>query len=118
MDVKKTLMDVVSGAGEASKTVVSVSSDIVKEGEATVGDLIHAAFEVAKETGKDTTELVKDVVVGAVGAVTGGVVAGEEGATSVIVEAEKAAGEITEEGGEDVREGVAQAKEIIKEPLK
>ena len=33
-------------------------------------------------------------------------------------EAEKAAGEITEEGGEAVRKGVAEAKEIVKEPLK
>ena len=29
-----------------------------------------------------------------------------------------AAGEITEEGGEAVRKGVAEAKEIVKEPLK
>jgi hypothetical protein len=118
MDPKKALLDVVSGAGEAGKTVVDVSSDIVKAGGTTVGDLIHAAFEVAKETGKDATELVKDVVVGAVSVGTTGVAAGTEGVANVIVEAEKAAGEITEEGGEAVRKGVAEAKNIVKEPLK
>lgn len=118
MDIKKTLLDVVSGAGEAGEDVVSASHKIVKEGTATVGDLIHAAFEIAKESGKDTTELVRDVVVGAVKATTESAGAAEAGATQVIVEAEKAAGEITEEGGEDVRKGIAEAKEIIKEPLK
>jgi ribosomal protein L14 len=118
MDLKKTLLDVISGTGEAGETVVSASQKIVKEGTATVGDLIKVTFEIAKETGKDTTELVKDVVVGAVKATAETVGAAEEGATTVIVEAEKAAGEITEEGGEDVRQGIAKAKEVIKEPLK
>ena len=118
MDIKKTLLEVISGTGEAGQTVVSVSGKIVKEGGATVGDLIHAVFEIAKETGKDTTELVKDVVVGAVKATSETAGVAEEGATEVIIEAEKAAGGITEEGGEDVRKGIAKAKEIIKEPLK
>ena len=118
MDIKKTLLGVISGTGEAGETLVSASHKIIKEGEASVGDLIHAVFEIAKETGKDTTELVRDVVVGAVKATAETTGAAEEGATQVIVEAEKAAGEITEEGGEDVRLGIAKAKEIIKEPLK
>jgi len=118
MDAKKALLDVISGTGEAGKTVVDVSGDIIKAGGATVGDLIHVVFEIAKETGKDATELVKDVVVGAIGVGTAGVAAGEAGAASVIVEAEKAAGDITEEGGEAVRKGIAEAKEIVKEPLK
>ncbi|MGA2667080.1 MAG: hypothetical protein ABSE91_03260 [Patescibacteria group bacterium] len=118
MDVKKSLLDVISGTGEAGKTVVSVSGDIIKEGEATVGDLIHVTFEIAKETGKDTVELVKDVVIGAVKATTETAAVGEEGTANVIVEAEKAAGEITEEGGEDVRKGIDEAKKIVKEPLK
>lgn len=118
MDVKKTLLDVISGTGEAGKTVVEASGEIIKAGGATVGDLIHVVFEIAQETGKDATELVKDVVVGAVSVATVGVAAGEAGAANVIVEAEKAAGEITEEGGEAVRKGVAEAKEIVKEPLK
>ena len=59
MDIKKTLLDAISGTGEVGKSVVEVSGDIIKEGGATIGDLIHAAFEVAKETGKDTTELVE-----------------------------------------------------------
>lgn len=118
MDVKKTLLDIVSGTGEAGKTVVSASHDIVKEGTATVGDLIHASFDIAKETGKDATELVRDVVVGAISAtlVTAG--AAEGGVANVVVEAEKAAGDITEEGGESVRKGIAEAKKIIQEPLK
>jgi hypothetical protein len=66
MDIKKALMDVISGTGEAGKSVVDVSGEIVKEGEGTVGDLIRVVFEIAKETGKDTTGLVKDVVIGAV----------------------------------------------------
>lgn len=118
MDVKQSLLDVISGAGEAGKGVADASGEIIKAGGATVGDLIHAVFEIAGETGKDATELVKDVVVGAVSATTAGVAAGEAGAANVIVEAEKAAGEITEEGGEAVRKGVAEAKEIVKEPLK
>lgn len=118
MDVKKALLDVVSGAGEAGKTVVDVSGDMVKSGATTVGDLVKIAFEVAKETGKDATELVKDVVVGAVGVGTAGVTAGTAGAADIIVEAESAAGDIAEEGGEAVRQGVAKAKEIVKEPLK
>lgn len=118
MDIKKTLLDVISGTGEAGETVVSASHKIVKEGGATVGDLIHAVFEIAKETGNDSTELVKDVVIGAVRATTETAGAAEEGAAKVIVEAEKAAGEITVEGGEDVRKGIAEAKEIVKEPLK
>ena len=118
MDVKQSLLDVISGTGEAGKTVVEVSGDIIKEGGATVSDLIHAVFEIAKETGKDATELVKEVVIGAVSVATAGVAAGEAGAANVIVEAEKAAGEITEEGGEAVRKGVAEAKLIVKEPLK
>lgn len=118
MDIKKTLLDVISGTGEAGESVVSASHKIVKAGEATVGDLIHVTFQIAKETGKDTVELTKDVVVGAVKAVTETTAAGEEGGTKVIVEAEKAAGEITEAGGEDVRKGIDEAKKIIKEPLK
>ncbi len=118
MDIKETLLGVISGTGEAGETVVSASHKIIKEGAATVGDLIHAVFEIAKETGKNTTELVKDAVVGAVKATTETAGAAEAGATEVIVEAEKAAGEITEEGGEDVRKGIAEAKKIIKEPLK
>jgi hypothetical protein len=118
MDIKKSLMEVISGTGEAGKTVVSVSGEIVKTGEATVGDLIHVTFEIAKETGKDTVTLVKDVVVGAVQATTETAAAGEAGTANVIVEAEKAAGEITEAGGEDVRKGIDEAKKIIKEPLK
>jgi hypothetical protein len=118
MDIKKTLLDVVNGAGEAGKSVVDASGDIIKSGGATVGDLVHAAFEIAKETGKDATELVKDVVVGAIGVGTAGVAAGEAGVTSIITEAERAAGEITEEGGEAVRKGVAEAKLVVKEPLK
>jgi len=118
MDIKKTLLEVISGTGEAGKTVVSVSGDIINEGEATVGDLIHVTFEIAKETGKDTVSLVKDVVIGAVKAATETAAAGEEGAARVITEAEKAAGEITEEGGEDVRKGIDEAKKIVKEPFK
>lgn len=118
MDIKKTLLDVVSGVGEAGETVVSTSHKIVKEGGATVGDLVKMAFEIAKETGKDTTELVRDVVVGAVKATSETAGAAEVGATTVIVEAEKAAGEITEAGGEDVRKGINEAKLIVKEPLK
>lgn len=118
MDVKQSLLDVISGTGEAGKSVVEVSGEIIKAGGATVGDLIHTVFEIAKETGTDATGLVKDVVVGAIGAGTAGIAAGEAGAATVIVEAEKAAGEITEEGGEAVRKGVAEAKEIVKEPLK
>lgn len=118
MDIKKTLLEVISGTGEAGETIVTASGKILKAGGATVGDLIHAAFEIGKETGKDTTELVKDVVVGAVQATGETAGAAEEGATNIIVEAERAAGEITEEGGEDVRKGIAKAKEIIKEPLK
>jgi hypothetical protein len=118
MDVKKALKDVISGTGEAGETVVSASHKIIKEGGATVGDLIHTVFEIAKETGKDTTGLVKDVVVGAVQATgeTAGVA--EASAAKVIIEAEKAAAEITEEGGEDVRTGIDEAKKVIKEPLK
>jgi hypothetical protein len=118
MDVKKDLLEIISGTGEAGKTVVEASASIIKAGGATVGELIHAVFEIAKETGKDATDLVKDVVVGAIGAGTAGVAAGEAGAANIITEAEKAAGDIIEEGGEDVRKGVAKAKEIIKEPLK
>ncbi len=118
MDIKETLLGVISGTGEAGETVVSASHKIISEGVATVGDLIHAVFEIAKETGKDTTELVKDVVVGAVKATSESAGAAEEGAKTVIVEAEKAAGEITEEGGEDVRKGIEQAKAIVKEPFK
>lgn len=118
MDIKKTLLEVISGTGETGKTVVSVSGEIIKQGEATVGDLIHVTFEIAKETGKDTVGLVKDVVVGAVKATTETAAAGEEGAANVIVEAEKAAGEITEEGSEDVRKGIDEAKKIVKEPFK
>lgn len=118
MDIKKTLTDAISGTGEVGKSVIEASGEIIKSGGATVGDLIHVAFEVAKETGQDTEELIKDVVVGAINATTSSVAAGETGATSVIVEAERAAGEITEEGGEDVRKGVAEAKKIIQEPLK
>lgn len=118
MDVKKTLLDVVSGAGAAGKSLVEVSGEIIKAGEATVGDLIHAAFAVAKETNKDATELVKDVVVGAVNVAGAGVAAGESGAAGVIEEAEKAANEITEEGGEAVRQGITQAREIVKDTLK
>lgn len=118
MDIKKTLLDAISGTGEVGEDIVSASGKIVKEGGATVGDLIHVVFEIAKETGKDTEELVRDVVVGAVQA-TGEVAgAGEAGATTVIVEAEKAAGEITEEGGEDVRKGINEAKKIVLQPLK
>lgn len=118
MDIKKTLLDVVNGTGEAGKSVVDASGDIIKSGAGTVGDLIHVAFEIAKETGQDATGLVKDVVVGAIGVATAGVAAGEAGAASVITEAERAAGDITEEGGEAVRKGVAEAKLIVKEPLK
>lgn len=118
MDIKKSLLDVISGTGEAGKTVVSTSGDIVKQGEASVGDLIHVAFEIAKETGKDSTELVRDVIVGAVRAGAEGTGEAETGAADIIVEAEKAAGEITEEGGEAVRKGVAEAKKVIQEPLK
>lgn len=118
MDIKKSLLDVISGTGEAGQTVVSVSRDIIKEGAVTVGDLIHIVFEIGKETGKDITSLVKDVLVGAVQAVTETAGAGEKGAAHVIIEAEKAAGEITEEGGEAVRQGVAEAKKIIQEPTK
>jgi hypothetical protein len=118
MDVKKTLLDVISGTGEAGETVVSASHKIIKEGAATVGDLIHIVFAIAKETGKDTTELVRDVVVGAVKATGESAGAAEAGATTVIVEAEKAAGEITEAGADDVKIGIDKAKEIIKEPLK
>ena len=118
MEIKKTLLGVVSGTGEAGETVVSASGKIVKDGEATVGDLIHVAFEIAKETGKDTVELVRDVVVGAIKATASGAGAAEEGVAEIITEAEKAAGEITEEGGEDVRIGIDEAKKIIKEPLK
>ncbi len=118
MDVKKSLLDVISGTGEAGKTVVSVSGEIIKQGEATVGDLIHVTFEIAKETGQDTVGLVKDVVLGAVKATAETATTGEEETAKVIVEAEKAAGEITEEGGEDVRKGIDEAKKIVKEPLK
>lgn len=118
MEIKKTLLNVISGTGEAGETVVTASGKIVKEGGATVGDLIRVAFEIAKETGKDTVELVRDVVVGAVQATTEGAGAAEKGATEVIVEAEKAAGEITEAGGEDVRIGISEAKKIVTEPLK
>lgn len=118
MDVKKSLLDVISGTGEAGETIISASGKIIKEGGATIGELIHAIFEIAKETGQDTTELVKDVIVGAVKATGETAGAAEVGAANIIIEAEKAAGEITEEGGEDVRKGIAKAKEIIKEPLK
>lgn len=118
MDIKKSLLDVISGTGEAGKTVAEASGEIIRAGGATVGDLIHAVFEIAKETGKDATGLVKDVIIGAVSAGTASVAAGEAGAANVIIEAERAAGEIAEEGGEAVRKGVAEAKEIVKEPLK
>lgn len=118
MDIKQSLLDVVSGTGEAGKTVVSVSHDIIKEGGATVGDLINIAFEIAKETGKDATELVRDIVVGAISAVLVTTSATETGMADVIIEAEKAAGGITEEGGEAVRQGIAEAKKILTEPLK
>ncbi len=77
MGIKKALLDVISGTGEAGKTVVSVSGDIIKQGEATVGDLIHVTFEIAKETGKDTVDLIKDVDLGAVQATTVNAAAGE-----------------------------------------
>ena len=48
MDIKKSLLDIISGTREAGETVVSASRKIIKEGNATVGDLIHAAFEIAK----------------------------------------------------------------------
>ncbi|MFA6492753.1 MAG: hypothetical protein WCV58_01280 [Patescibacteria group bacterium] len=118
MDIKKTLLEVISGTGEAGKTVVSASHDIIKEGAATVGDLVHISFEIAKETGKDATGLVKDVVVGAVSAVLVTTAATEGGVANVVTEAEKAAGDITEEGGEAVRKGVDEAKKIIQEPFK
>lgn len=118
MDVKKALQDVISGVGETGETVVSVSGNIVKQGGATVGDLIHTVFEIAKETGVDATGLVKDVIVGAIRATAEATGAGEAGASTVITEAEKAAGEITEEGGEAVRKGVAEAKKVVQEPLK
>lgn len=118
MDIKKALLDVISGTGEAGQTVVSVSHDIIKDGVATVGDLIHVVFEIAKETGKDVTELVRDVVVGAISATLVSTSAAETGTAGVIIEAEKAAGGITEEGGEAVRQGIDEAKKIIIEPLK
>lgn len=118
MDVKKTLLDIVSGAGEAGKTVVSASRDIVKEGAGTVGDLVHAVFEIAKETGKDAEELTKEVVMGAVDAVKETVGQSQDATAGVLTEAEKAAGDLAEEGGEAVRKGVAKAKEILQEPLK
>lgn len=117
MDVKKTLLGIITGTGEAGETVVSASHKIIKEGTATIGDLIHAVFEIGKETGKDTAELVKDVMIGAVSAVLVTTAATEEGLTSVVVEAEKAAGEITEGGADDVKIGIDKAKEIIKEPF-
>lgn len=118
MDAKKALLDTITGTGEAGKTVVAVSRQIIKEGGATVGDLIHTVFEIAQETSKDVTELVRDVVIGAVEATTATAGAGEAGVGKIITEAEKAAGEITQTGGEEVRQGIAKAKEILKEPLK
>jgi hypothetical protein len=116
--VKKVLVGTIKGAGDTGEAAVEASKDLVKSGAVSIGDLVKTAFVVVKDTSVDTIDFVKSVVIGAVEATkeTGGHTA--EGVGKVITEAEKAAGGIVVEGGEQARKGVAKAKEIVMQPFK
>jgi len=118
MDVKKRLKETIEGTGKTGETLVTASKDLLKTGAASVGDLIKAVLEIAKETGVDAEKLVRDVLVGAVEATKDTAGSTAKAVGDVTTKAEEAIGGITEEGGEVVRKAVGKVKDILKEPFK
>jgi len=121
MTAKELLKNVIEGTGDVTKDVMGTVTDIVKEGTHDIGELFGAIIELGKEGLIDVETGVKDVYIGAVKALEISGKTTEDAAEEVTVHAEKAIGNVGEEGAESVGEaakkGLEEAKGIVKKPF-
>ena len=121
MNAKEMLKNAITGSGDVAQTTMQTATDVVKAGTVNLEELFGAAMELGKEGAVDVTSAVKGIFIGAVNALKESGKSSEDAVTEVTVKAESAIGKVGEEGANAVvgaaREGVKQAKEVVKEPF-
>jgi len=121
MELRDILKGAVEGTGEVAESLMSTTTDIVKEGTHDIGDLFKAVIDLGKEGAVDVAVGVKSVYIGAVNGLKEAGKSTEEAVGVVTVKAEKAIGEVTQEGEEEIggaaKKGIEEAKAVVKAPF-
>jgi hypothetical protein len=121
MELKELIKGTLQGTGEVTESLMSVVSDIIKEGTHDVSEIFGVVIELGKEGAIDVTGGVKGVFVGSVNALKESGKSSEDAVTEVTTKAEQAIGSIGETGEETVgnaaKKGVEEAKAIVSKPF-
>lgn len=121
MNAKELLKGAIEGTGDVAKDVMGTTTDLVKEGTADIGEIIHAVIELGRDGVGDVTSSVRDVFVGSVKALEDSGKTTEEAVEVVSTKASSVVGKVSEEGMEDVssaaQKGIEEAKAVVKKPI-
>ncbi len=121
MSAKELLRSAIEGTDDVTTGIMSLVTDVVKEGTHDIGELFGAVIELGKEGVIDVETGVKEVYVGAVKALEESGKTTEDAAGEVTLHAERAIGSVGEEGaeavGEAAKKGLEEAKDIVKKPF-